>query len=175
MSLQPNVLILGIGNLLWADEGFGVRAIEEFHRLYETPDNVKLMDGGTQGIYLVQHVRDCDILIVFDAVDYGLAPGTIKRVEDEEVPKFMGCKKISLHPDQQQMELDDFGGGLRDEKGPDRAGDRHGAAISGRNRHHRQKACSAAAARKHHCLPGDVYRALRNGPPKRGTRLSLRR
>jgi hydrogenase maturation protease len=138
MSEQPNVLILGIGNLLWADEGFGVRTVEEFHRLYETPDNVKLLDGGTQGIYLVQHVRDCDILIVFDAVDYGLPPGTMKRVEDEEVPKFMGCKKISLHqtgfqevlmmaemmgdaPEKllligvQPVELDDFGGGLRDE------------------------------------------------------------
>jgi len=94
---KQNVLILGIGNLLWADEGFGVRAVEEFHRQYETPDNVTLMDGGTQGIYLVQHVRDADVLIVFDAVDYGLEPGTIKRVEDEEVPQFMGCKKVSLH------------------------------------------------------------------------------
>lgn len=138
MVAEKNVLILGIGNLLWADEGFGVRAVEEFHRQYETPDNVTLMDGGTQGIYLVQHVRDADVLIVFDAVDYGLPPGTMKRVEDEEVPKFMGCKKVSLHqtgfqevlvmaemmddaPEKllligvQPVELDDFGGGLRDE------------------------------------------------------------
>ncbi len=41
-------LILGIGNLLWADEGFGVRAVEELHPLYEFPANVKLLDGGTQ-------------------------------------------------------------------------------------------------------------------------------
>ncbi len=94
---EPAVLVLGIGNLLWADEGFGVRAVEEMHRRYEVPDNVTLMDGGTQGIYLVQHVRDADVLIVFDAVDYGLPPGTMKLVEDEEVPRFMGCKKISLH------------------------------------------------------------------------------
>ncbi len=136
MAAEKNILILGIGNLLWADEGFGVRAVEEFHRLYETPDNVTLLDGGTQGIYLVQHVRDADVLIVFDAVDYGLPPGTMKRVEDQEVPKFMGCKKISLHqtgfqevlmmaemmddaPEKllligvQPVELDDFGGGLR--------------------------------------------------------------
>ena len=32
------VLILGIGNLLWADEGFGVRAVEELHRRYEFPE-----------------------------------------------------------------------------------------------------------------------------------------
>ena len=138
MLNQPNVLILGIGNLLWADEGFGVRAVEEFHRQYETTDNVTLMDGGTQGIYLVQHVRDADVLIVFDAVDYGLPPGTMKRVEGEEVPKFMGAKKVSLHqtgfqevlamaemmddaPEHllligvQPVELEDFGGSLRPE------------------------------------------------------------
>lgn len=138
MQQEPNVLILGIGNLLWADEGFGVRAVEEFHRKFATPENVTLMDGGTQGIYLVQHVRDADVLIVFDAVDYDLPPGTMKRVEGDEVPKFLGAKKISLHqtgfqevlamaemmgdpPERllligvQPVELEDFGGGLRPE------------------------------------------------------------
>lgn len=94
---SPRVLVLGIGNLLWADEGFGVRAVEALHRDYDLPDNVRLMDGGTQGLYLVDHVRNADILVVFDAVDYGLPPGTIKLVEDDEVPKFLGAKKISLH------------------------------------------------------------------------------
>jgi len=134
----PKVLIIGIGNLLWADEGFGVRAVEAMHRLYKWPENVRLMDGGTQGLYLVQHVREADILIVFDAVDYGLPPGTIKLVEGDEVPKFLGAKKISLHQTGfqevlataellggatqhlyligvQPVELDDFGGSLRDE------------------------------------------------------------
>ena len=78
MKKAPRALVLGIGNLLWADEGFGVRAVEALNAEYEFPANVTLMDGGTQGIYLVQHVRDADILVVFDAVDYGLAPGTMK-------------------------------------------------------------------------------------------------
>lgn len=129
------VLVLGIGNLLWADEGFGVRAVEELHRRYEFPDGVRLMDGGTQGIYLVQHIRDARILVVFDAVDYGLPPGTLKRVEDDEVPLFLGTLKVSLHQTGfqevlamadmmgdrprhmllvgvQPEQLDDFGGGL---------------------------------------------------------------
>jgi hydrogenase maturation protease len=29
------VLVLGIGNLLWADEGFGVRAVESLHAGHE--------------------------------------------------------------------------------------------------------------------------------------------
>ena len=132
----PSVLILGIGNLLWADEGFGVRAAEELHRHFSFPGNVRLIDGGTQGIYLVQHIRDADILIVFDAVDYGLPAGTLKLVEGAEVPKFLGVKKVSLHQTGfqevlamaemlgdyprhllligvQPVELDDYGGSLR--------------------------------------------------------------
>ncbi len=96
-SAPPRVLVLGIGNILWADEGFGVRAVEAFHRAYAVPDNVTILDGGTQGLYLVQFVTEADHLIVFDAIDYGLAPGTLKLVEDDEVPKFTGAKKMSLH------------------------------------------------------------------------------
>ncbi len=136
MSEQKKVLVLGIGNILWADEGFGVRTLEHLQSHYEFPENVTLLDGGTQGVYLVQDVRDADILIVFDAIDYGLAPGTMKIIKNEGVPKFMGAKKVSLHqtgfqevlaladmmgdyPEQiiligvQPEYIEDFGGSLR--------------------------------------------------------------
>jgi hydrogenase maturation protease len=96
-TTPPRILVLGIGNILWADEGFGVRVVEEFHRRYAMPDNVTLLDGGTQGLYLVNFIQEADYLVVFDAVDYGLEPGTLKLVFDEEVPKFTGIKKMSLH------------------------------------------------------------------------------
>lgn len=131
-----NILLLGIGNVLWADEGFGVRVIERLQKSYDFPDNVKVMDGGTQGVYLVKHVQAADMLIVFDAIDYGLPPGTLKRIEDNDVPNFLGAKKMSLHqtgfqevlaiaqmlgsyPQHlmligvQPEELDDYGGSLR--------------------------------------------------------------
>ena len=135
--MTSNILILGIGNLLWADEGFGVRCVELLDVRYRFPAQVRLMDGGTQGIYLVQHVQQADCLIVFDAIDYGLPPGTLRVIRDAEVPKFMGAKRMSLHqtgfqevlaladftgayPREllligvQPEELDDFGGSLRD-------------------------------------------------------------
>ncbi|MGO9943979.1 MAG: HyaD/HybD family hydrogenase maturation endopeptidase [Rhodoblastus sp.] len=94
---EPKILVLGIGNILWADEGFGVRALETFHALYRTPPHVSLLDGGTQGLYLVQFVQEADYLLVFDAIDYGLRPGALKIVQGDEVPKFTGAKKMSLH------------------------------------------------------------------------------
>ncbi len=92
-----SVLVLGIGNILWADEGFGVRAVEAFDRRFRRPEGVDLLDGGTQGLYLVQNVAEAESLLVFDAIDYGLTPGELKLVRDEEVPKFTGAKKMSLH------------------------------------------------------------------------------
>ncbi len=50
------MLVLGIGNLLWADEGFGVRCVEALHQGHALPAEVSLVDGGTQGMYLLDHV-----------------------------------------------------------------------------------------------------------------------
>ena len=137
MTAVPRILVLGIGNILWADEGFGVRAVEELARRYAFPDNVRLEDGGTQGLYLVDLVRDADVLVVFDAVDYGLPAGTLHCVRGDDVPRFMGARKVSLHQTGfqevlalaglmgqcprdllligvQPVELEDFGGSLRE-------------------------------------------------------------
>lgn len=133
---RVDTLVLGIGNLLWADEGFGVRCIEYLLEHYELSANVRVLDGGTQGLYLLPDVQQARRLIVFDAIDYGLPPGALRLIENEAVPRFMGAKKMSLHqtgfqeviaaaaltgrlPEEmllvgaQPEELEDFGGSLR--------------------------------------------------------------
>jgi hydrogenase maturation protease len=92
----PRVLVLGIGNLLWADEGFGVRCVEALHQRYALPQGVSLVDGGTQGMYLLDHVCDADHVLVLDAIDYQLAPGTLRVFRDAEVPVWADTK-MSLH------------------------------------------------------------------------------
>ena len=91
------VLILGIGNVLWADEGFGVRAADHLHRYWRLPDRVTVMDGGTQGICLLEHIERAEVLVILDAIDYGLSPGTLRLIEDDAVPSYLGAKKVSLH------------------------------------------------------------------------------
>lgn len=133
---QAATLVLGIGNLLWADEGFGVQTVRRMDALYRFPESVRLMDGGTQGLYLLPYIEAAGRLLIFDAVDYGLPPGSLHIVEGDEVPRFLGAKKMSLHqtgfqevlalaslnghlPEAivligvQPEELDDFGGPLR--------------------------------------------------------------
>ncbi len=90
-------LILGIGNVLWADEGFGVRCVERLHARYRFPERVRVMDGGTQGIFLLPFVRSAERLLIFDAIDFGLPPATLELIRGDDVPRFMGAKKVSMH------------------------------------------------------------------------------
>ncbi len=92
----PAVLVLGIGNVLWADEGFGVRAVQALHQRWQVPPTVQLLDGGTQGLYLLDPVCDADRVIVFDAIDFALPPGTLKVFRDAEVPAWSDTV-MSLH------------------------------------------------------------------------------
>ncbi|MBI4808583.1 MAG: HyaD/HybD family hydrogenase maturation endopeptidase [Nitrosomonadales bacterium] len=134
---KTELLVLGIGNILWADEGFGVRCVEAMNAAYQFDDNVTVLDGGTQGLYLLPFLEEARYLIVFDAVDYGKTPGEMVIAQDDEVPRFMGAKKMSLHqtgfqeviacaaladrlPESMMLigvqpeQLEDFGGSLRD-------------------------------------------------------------
>lgn len=77
------ILVAGVGNLLQGDDGFGV---EVAHRLQaaELPPEVTVCETGMGGIHLVQEISaGYDALIVVDAVDRGMAPGTVMIIDPE--------------------------------------------------------------------------------------------
>ncbi len=92
-----DTLVLGIGNMLWADEGFGVRAVAALNEGWAFPEAVTLMDGGTQGLYLLPLVQNARRMLVFDAIDYRLPPGTLQVIRDGDIPAYLGVGKMSLH------------------------------------------------------------------------------
>ena len=81
-----DILVLGIGNALLTDEGIGIRALKELERKFSFPANVELLDGGTAGIELLRHIRKRDYLIIIDAMKCDQKPGTVVRLEGNEVP-----------------------------------------------------------------------------------------
>ena len=81
-----STLVLGIGNVLLTDEGVGVRALKELERRYTFSDDVDLLDGGTSGIELLRHIQGRDNLLIIDAMTCDQPPGTVYRVENEDVP-----------------------------------------------------------------------------------------
>lgn len=43
------VVVMGLGNLLWADEGFGIRVAERLYARYHWPEEVEIVDGVRKG------------------------------------------------------------------------------------------------------------------------------
>jgi hydrogenase maturation protease len=91
------IVVLGVGNLLWADEGFGVRCAEALEAGWTLPAHVEVVDGGTQGLGLIPVLQRAERVILFDAVDYGGEPGSLVVARDADVPRFMSKGKMSLH------------------------------------------------------------------------------
>jgi hydrogenase maturation protease len=97
IAAESRVLLLGVGNILWADEGFGVRCVETFGERFDVPDRVTVLDGGTQGLLLIDPLREADRVILFDAIDFGGVPGEMRVVRDDAIPAFVGARAMSLH------------------------------------------------------------------------------
>lgn len=89
---EKRILLIGVGNILYTDEGVGVHALQELEREYEFSDNVTLMDGGTMGKLLMHALMDHDFVLVIDAVLGGEAPGSVYRLIDEGLRKSLGFK-----------------------------------------------------------------------------------
>ena len=80
------ITVMGIGNPLMMDEGVGVRVMEVMMGTLRFPDNVTLIDAGTMGMGILNLFRECDYLLVIDAVDgTGEAPGTVVRLSPEDL------------------------------------------------------------------------------------------
>ena len=101
--IRRPVLVLGIGNILLHDEGVGVYVIERMQK-GGVPDYVELLDGGTAGADLLDHICDRQKVIVVDAVDVDsinspradIEPGTILRFTPDDLASNAG-QSISLH------------------------------------------------------------------------------
>lgn len=91
--------MLGVGNILLKDEGVGVRVVEEIQRRYTIPEDVRIVDGGTQGLWLMSTIQEADRLIVVDAVLGRQEPGTIYRLERDDLPKGLRAKQSAHDSD----------------------------------------------------------------------------
>ena len=94
-EIRCPVLVLGIGNILLRDEGFGpyvIRALENV----ELPEYVELLDGGTAGADLLDFVCDRRKVIVIDAIECDFDPGTVVRLDLDDL-ETMSTRGVSLH------------------------------------------------------------------------------
>ncbi|MDY6269555.1 MAG: HyaD/HybD family hydrogenase maturation endopeptidase [Selenomonadaceae bacterium] len=91
-----DITVLGVGNVILRDEGFGVRVAEYLDAHYAFPENVQIVDGGTLGIELTQFVTGTKKLLVIDSINGHAAPGTRFAIRDDDVLAHFQ-DKISAH------------------------------------------------------------------------------
>ena len=82
---RKKTLIAGLGNILLGDEGVGVKVIEEIEKRYNLPAYLSLLDGGTAGYALIDYIKGYERLIIIDAVKGGKKPGTIYRLNADDI------------------------------------------------------------------------------------------
>ena len=90
------ITVLGIGNIILSDEGFGVRVVEFLKKNYEFPQNVQLIDGGTLGVELTHFIIGTQKLLIIDSIDGGVEGGKFFHLRDEEILNHF-TQKISAH------------------------------------------------------------------------------
>ena len=90
------IVVLGAGNILLTDEGLGVRAIERLPLSYCLPPAIRIIDGGTSGMEMLEDLEGLDALIMVDAIRAGKPPGTPIHLAGDAVPVFFRSK-LSPH------------------------------------------------------------------------------
>lgn len=90
-AMNKDIVILGCGNILFGDDGFGSSVAEYLQSSPLLPKNVSVIDAGTgvRGILfdLIVDEQRPRRIIVIDAIDANRRPGEIFRIDIEEIPK----------------------------------------------------------------------------------------
>jgi hydrogenase maturation protease len=92
-----DLLVLGLGNVLLGDDGLGAAAVARVERDYYVPPGVRLVDGGTLGLSLLDLLTDSHYVILVDAVRTDGPPGTLVRLDGADV---MDAVRDRLSPHQ---------------------------------------------------------------------------
>jgi hydrogenase maturation protease len=95
---HPDILILGIGNILMGDEGVGVHVVRYLETL-PVPENTALLDGGTGSLVLLEPMQLARKVIIIDATIDGQASGTVSLIRPKfsaDYPKTLTAHDIGL-------------------------------------------------------------------------------
>ena len=90
------IVLLGVGNILLTDEGFGVHVVNQLREDYVFNPPITILDGGTMGMELLTYMRGMTKLLLVDAINGGDAPGTVYEFPHEEMNSYF-TEAISVH------------------------------------------------------------------------------
>ncbi len=94
--MVDEIMVLGVGNILYSDDGFGIRVVEYLQEHHRFPDHVTIVDGGVLGVNLLGVISNATQLIVVDTILNRGRPGDFHRLEGDAIPRRI-LGKNSMH------------------------------------------------------------------------------
>ena len=76
-------IVIGVGNLLFKDEGVGILASKYLEENYDFEGDIEIIDGGTLGFKLMTYFQDYDNVIILDTVSIEDKVGDIYRLPSD--------------------------------------------------------------------------------------------
>jgi len=98
MQATTDILVLGLGNILLADDGVGVHVIRRLEAEAGAPVGLRMVDGGTLGFRLMSEITQSHQVIVVDAAQLGEPPGTVRLLDRQTLAEHVsGGERMSAH------------------------------------------------------------------------------
>ena len=94
--IDSQTVVLGVGSPLMGDDGLGVAVVEMLRERWPHDPDLVFLDGGTWGMRVLPWIEGARRLLLLDVIRDEQAPGTVVRLEREELPRHLK-HKLSPH------------------------------------------------------------------------------
>ena len=91
------VRVLGLGNVLMSDDGFGPYAVRVLEAFYDMPAGVEVVDAGTPGLDLTPYLIDADVVILLDTMKAPGKAGDIQVLQLADILRHAPQPRLSPH------------------------------------------------------------------------------
>jgi hydrogenase maturation protease len=91
------IRVLGLGNVLMGDDGFGPAVLHHLSTGWDFPAGVELCDLGTPGLDLIPYLSGADVILLVDTVRAQGPAGELRRYEKPQILANLPHPRVSPH------------------------------------------------------------------------------
>jgi hydrogenase maturation protease len=91
------IYVLGLGNVLMGDDGFGPAVVREFSATHAVGADVEVVDVGTPGLDMMPWLYDADRVIIVDTITSDAPPGTLRVYDTQDILRHPPSARVGPH------------------------------------------------------------------------------
>ncbi|WP_456402464.1 HyaD/HybD family hydrogenase maturation endopeptidase [Hydrogenimonas sp.] len=80
---RGGIVVIGVGNILFRDEGVGIYAARYLEENYEFSPPIEIVDGGTLGFKLMGYYQSYERVLIVDTVSIEDEPGAVYNLPSD--------------------------------------------------------------------------------------------